>query len=266
MNNNSKSSSFASLFAGLVILLSLIVAVVVFIFLLGDGANFEGGDPVNGHPKNALGIIYKGGFIVPILMACAIITITVSIERFITLLVANGKKNLETFVKNVKGHLHTNNVSAAINECEEQKGSIGNAIGSVLHKYNEVAKDSQLNKEQKLAALDKELEEATQLEMPALNRNLPILSTLGSVATLIALLGTVIGMIKSFQAMGDGGGADPAKLSVGISEALINTVLGIGTSAVAIIFYNYFQSKIDSITYRIEEAGLSVKQTFSSNN
>jgi biopolymer transport protein ExbB len=266
MNNKSKSSSFASLFAGLVIVLALVVAVLIYIFVMGNESNFAGNDPVNGHPANALGIIYKGGFIVPILMACAIITITISIERFITLYIANGKRNLETFVWNVKNHLHTNNVSAAINECEEQKGSIGNAIGSLLHKYNQVAKDAQLDKEQKLAALDKELEEATQLEMPALNRNLPILSTLGSVATLIALLGTVIGMIKSFQAMGDGGGADPAKLSVGISEALINTALGIGTSAVAIIFYNYFQSKIDSISYRIEEAGMSVKQTFSSNN
>jgi biopolymer transport protein ExbB len=266
MSNNSKSSSFASIFASLVIVFALIASFAIYFLFMGDGSNFEGGDAVNGHPKNALGIIYKGGLIVPILMACAIITITVSIERFFTLTAANGKRNLEVFVANVKGHLSTNNISAAINECEEQKGSIGNAIGSVLHKYNQVAKDTQLNKEQKSAALDKELEEATQLEMPALNRNLPILSTLGSVATLIALLGTVLGMIKSFQAMGDGGGADPAKLSVGISEALINTALGIGTSAVAIIFYNYFQSKIDSISYRIEEAGMSVKQTFSQNN
>lgn len=266
MDQNKKSSNFASIFAGLVIVLALIVSFLIYLFLMGNGANFEGGDPVNGHPKNALGIIYKGGYIVPILMACAIITITVSIERFITLMAANGKSNLESFVRTVKSQLASNNIAAAINECEEQKGSIGNAIGAVLHKYVQVQKDSQLDKEQKLAAIDKELEEATQLEMPALNRNLPILSTLGSVATLIALLGTVLGMIKSFQAMGDGGGADPAKLSVGISEALINTALGIGTSAVAIIFYNYFQSKIDSISYRIEEAGMSIKQTFSSNN
>jgi biopolymer transport protein ExbB len=266
MDQNTKSSNFASMFAGLVIVLALVVSLLIYFFLMGNGSNFEGGDPTNGHPKNALGIIFKGGYIVPILMACAIITITVSIERFITLLVANGKNNLESFVRTVKSHLSGNNISAAINACEEQKGSIGNAIGSVLHKYKQVQGDAQLNKEQKLAAIDKELEEATQLEMPALNRNLPILSTLGSVATLIALLGTVLGMIKSFQAMGDGGGADPAKLSVGISEALINTALGIGTSAVAIIFYNYFQSKIDSISYRIEEAGMSIKQTFSSNN
>lgn len=266
MEQNKKSSSFASIFASLVIVLALVASFLIYFNLMGNAANFEGGDAVNGHPKNALGIVYKGGIIVPILMACAIITISVSIERFITLTVANGKSNLETFVRNVKIQLSGNNINGAIAACEEQKGSIGNAIGSVLHKYVQVQKDSQFNKEQKLAAIDKELEEATQLEMPALNKNLAILSTLGSVATLIALLGTVLGMIKSFQAMGDGGGADPAKLSVGISEALINTALGIGTSAVAIIAYNYFQAKIDSISYRIEEAGMSIKQTFSSNN
>ena len=66
------------------------------------------------------------------------------------------------------------------------------------------------------------------------------LSTIASVATLLGLLGTVLGMIKSFSALGSdsGGGSAANELSKGISEALYNTALGIGTSAIAIIFYN----------------------------
>ena len=82
----------------------------------------------------------------------------------------------------------------------------------------------------------KEVEEATALELPMLEKNLVFLSTIASVATLMGLLGTVLGMIKSFAALGEeGGGAAAAELSKGISEALYNTALGIGTSAIAII-------------------------------
>jgi biopolymer transport protein ExbB len=100
--------------------------------------------------------------------------------------------------------------------------------------------------------------------MPMLEKNLPILSTIASVGTLIALLGTVLGMIKSFSAMATAGQPDPVKLSVGISEALINTALGIGTSAIAIIIYNYLTARIDAMKYNIDEAGFSMTQTFSS--
>jgi biopolymer transport protein ExbB len=82
------------------------------------------------------------------------------------------------------------------------------------------------------------------------------LSTITSVGTLIALLGTVIGMIRSFSALGEAGGGGANELAVGISEALYNTALGIGTSALALIMYNVFTTKIDSITYGIDESGL----------
>ena len=100
-----------------------------------------------------------------------------------------------------------------------------------------------------------------------LEKNMMILSTLGTVATLVALLGTVMGMISAFQALGNGGGTpDSAALSVGISEALINTALGIGTSAIAIILYNFFTSKIDGLTYKIDEIGMSIQQSFAEFN
>jgi biopolymer transport protein ExbB len=66
--------------------------------------------------------------------------------------------------------------------------------------------------------------------------------------------------------MATAGAPDAVGLANGISEALINTALGIGTSAIAIIMYNYFTSKIDALTYGIDEAGYSIVQNFASKN
>ena len=76
----------------------------------------------------------------------------------------------------------------------------------------------------------------------------------------------VTGMIKSFQAMGEGGGADSAALSVGISEALINTAFGILTSWCAVVSYNTFTNKVDKLTYALDEVGYSIAQTYEANH
>jgi biopolymer transport protein ExbB len=100
------------------------------------------------------------------------------------------------------------------------------------------------------------------LETPLLERNLVVLSTIASTATMIGLIGTVMGMIRSFSALGEGGGAGSAtQLSIGISEALYNTALGIGASIVAIIFYNFFTNKVDRFVYLIDEASLNLVET-----
>jgi biopolymer transport protein ExbB len=83
-----------------------------------------------------------------------------------------------------------------------------------------------------------------------------------SVATLLGLIGTVLGMIKAFSALATSGAPDAVALANGISEALINTALGISTSTIATVMYNYFTSQIDEMTYRIDEAGFSIVQTF----
>jgi biopolymer transport protein ExbB len=119
-----------------------------------------------------------------------------------------------------------------------------------------------MDTEHKVLAIQKEIEEATTLELPTLERNLNILATIASVATLVGLFGTVLGMIRAFAALATAGAPDSTALATGISEALINTALGIGTSALAIIFYNFFTSRIDSMTYRIDEAGYSITQAF----
>src|SRR5439155_26267458 len=155
-------------------------------------------------------------------------------------------------------------VAGAKAECERQRGSIANVVNAGIYMFQQMEADKSMDKERKLLAIQKELEEATSLGLPMLSKNLVIISTIASIATLMGLLGTVIGMIRAFKALAQAGAPDAVALSTGISEALINTALGILTSAIAIIFYNFFTNKSDSLTYGMDEAGYSVVQTFAS--
>lgn len=262
-NQNAGSSKFSNIFAGAIILIALITGILVYKFILGDSSHFEGGDNTK-HPISGdyLGMMYKGGPLVPILMAAFIIVLATILERFFTLSVASGKGSIPTFVQKINSLLNNNQVDSAIAECDKQKGSVANVIREGLNKYKEMSVKAGLDKDQKVIAIQKEIEEATSLELPMLEKNLVILATISSVATLLGLLGTVFGIIRAFSAIATAGAPDAVALSTGISEALINTALGISTSATAIIFYNYFTTKIDGLTYGIDEAGFSISQTF----
>lgn len=248
--------------AFLVILACAVVAVCVFMFVMGDPANFEGNDPTNGHPINLLGTIYKGGFIVPILQTLFLTVIVLSVERWIALSSAQGKGNTSKFVAEIKKLLGENKIDAAMELCKKQRGSVASVVYNTLVKYKEMDANTSLSKEQKLTTLRNEVEEATALEMPALSQNLPIVATLTTLGTLVGLLGTVMGMIKSFQALATSGSPDSTALSTGISEALINTAFGIATGAFAVISYNFYTNKIDNLTYAIDEIGFSIVATF----
>jgi len=253
-----------SLFTALVIIGAIVVSYIIYSFVLGNPANFEGNNPENNAAKgNYLGIVYKGGAIVPILMSLLIIVLTFFVERLLTISKAKGA-NMTSFVSQIKTMLDTPNpnIAQAKALCDSQRGSVGAVVRAGLNKYQEMLNSPELDKDSKVAAIQKEIEEATTLELPMLERNLSILSTVASIATLVGLLGTVLGMIKAFAALATAGAPDAVALANGISEALINTALGIGTSALAIIFYNYFTTTIDGMTYSIDEAGYSVTQTF----
>jgi biopolymer transport protein ExbB len=263
MGNTKSSSNLNSVFALILIVAAVILAHLIFYFVMGSSSHFnDKGEPL---PGDYLGIMYKGGFIVPFLLAFFIIVIGVSIERGITLLGAKGKNALPDFVASVKAKLSANDVDGAIAACDAQQGSVGNVTFEVLNRYKVVAADSSLSKDKKLDALQKEVEEATMLELPGLEKNLTIVATLASVSTLFALLGTVIGMIKAFAALSTSGSPDPSALATGISEALVNTALGIFTSAIAIVAYNFFTSKVDDLTHKIDEIGFAVRQHFIAN-
>ena len=259
-----KSASFTGIkSAGLVMVCCLVLAICIYHFLLGNPANFMNNDP-NNHPLpgNFLGTIYKGGVIVPIIQTLLLTVLALSIERYFAIRSAFGRGSLTKFVKNIKEALASGDMRKAQEVCHAQRGSVANVVTATLRKYQEMENDNTVTKEQKILAIQKELEEATALELPMMEQNLPIIGTITTLGTLMGLLGTVIGMIRSFAALAAGGSADSMALSQGISEALINTAFGILTGALAVISYNYFTNKIDKLTYSLDEVGFSIVQTF----
>jgi len=262
-NSSSFKSKFESAFASVSILVAFLVAYLLFTQLMGDPVNFEGGNP-KGHPLpgNYMGMLYKGGPIVPVLMTCILVLLIFVVERFITLRKAQGKDSLDAFVSNIQTLTAKDKIEEAIKACDTQKGSLANVTKAGLERYRDLESDKTLEKDQKITSMKQALEEASALELPMLSKNMVILSTLASISVLIGLIGTVLGMIRAFSALAQAGAPDALALSSGISEALINTAFGISGSTFAIVFFNYFSSKIDGYTFKIDEAGFSLTQTF----
>ena len=262
-----KSSSFVdvlnSIFAPVAIIVAFIVAWILYKNVMGNPVNFVEGN-INGHPLpgNYLGMVYKGGMIVPILMTIVLTLLIFVVERAVTLWRVQGKAPLKTFVAKIQALLAEDKIEDALAACDKQKGSLANVLRAGLVRYRNLEADKELEKDQKITSMKQALEEATALELPMLSRNMVILSTIVSIAVLIGLIGTVLGMIRAFGALAQSGAPDALALATGISEALINTAFGITGSTIAVIFYNYFSSQIDSYTYKIDEAGFSLTQTF----
>jgi biopolymer transport protein ExbB len=249
--------------AGPVILVCGILALVTFIFVFGNPANFINNDP-NNHPLpgNFYGIVYKGGYVVTSIITLFMATMVLAVERFFALTKAKGKGNLINFVYDVKIELRKGNITAAEALCAKQKGSVAAIVDAGLKKYKEMESETGLTKEAKINEIKLEVEEATALELPSLQQNLPVVATISTLGTLLGLFGTVLGMIRSFSAMATEGAPDAVALSAGISEALVNTAAGIGTGALAIIVYSYYTGKIDNMTYAIDEIGFALTQTY----
>ncbi len=260
-NQKTTSGGFNFMSALVAIVVSIVMGIIIYTVILGASGNFD----AEGHPKpgNYLGMMYKGGFIVPLLIGILIIVVTFSIERIITIARAKGKGNTTSFIKNIKAMIGAHQYDDALAACDVQQGSLANVVRAGVEKLKSIHGDGAMNKETKVAALQKEIEEATSLELPMLSKNLVIISTCASIATLWGLIGTVLGMIRSFAALAAAGAPDTNALSQGISEALINTALGITASVIGIIMYNYFSTRVDAITYSMDEAGFTIVQSVS---
>ena len=249
--------------AGIVVLCCFIIAVAFFTIVCKDSLNLfhlfdEKGEPIDG---NVFATISKGGYVIPLIMTLLLTVIALSFERLFALNRAKGKGNLVKFVEQAKAKLEAGDIAGARQLCDSQKGSVASILRAGLIRYEDVEKIN-LNNDEKAAIIQKEIEEATALELPTLEQNLPVIATISTLGTLFGLLGTVLGMIKSFSAMGHEGAPDSTKLAVGISEALMNTAMGIGTGALAIISYGYFSGTVQNITNAVDEVGFAIGQTY----
>ena len=163
--------SFGNTFSMMIIPVAFIASELIFELVFGDPSHFVGGNnenpPLSG---DYFGTVYAGGFIVPIIMTCLLTVLMLFFERFFTITKASGKGRLASFMGKIKISLNSNQIEEAKAACDKQKGCVASVVKSGLEKYEEVAKSQEMDKDQKIAAIQKEVEEATSLELPGLEK------------------------------------------------------------------------------------------------
>ncbi len=208
---------------------------------------------------NAPTYIKQGGPLLVVGLTCLFLVLTFTFERFIVLWRAGGRSSAPAFLRTLKDSLVAGRIEEAVETCKRQGGCLANVIGAGLARYHAIRGTSK-DQEALINETRRALREANALESPLLERNLTALSTLASIATLVGLLGTTIGMIRSFQAMSHAGAPDATQLALGISEALVNTALGLVTAIVGTVLYNYFTARVDGFNTQTEETAYEVLQ------
>ena len=207
--------------------------------------------------------MYQGGPLVGTLILLVILETSFIIERLWSLRKAQGKGSMPEFLNNVRKKLHDGDVEGAVTLCGQQRGSAANVIRAGLERYKQ-ARAEGASKDRIVSETQAAIQEANGLEVPLLERNLIALSTIASIATMIGLLGTVIGMIRSFAALGHTGAVDAQKLAIGISEAHVNTAGGLFVAIVGIVTYNVFVTRVDNFNYMMDEASYEAVQLLAS--
>ncbi len=207
--------------------------------------------------------VYKGGPLVVLLIMIFIMLLVFIIERYFSLYaVAKGKSSVQVFFKKLITLLQGDDFDGALAACDKQRGTTANVLRAGIERYREIKGEAAYDSEKKLQLTQTAIEEANALEGPLLERNLIALSTIASIATMVGLLGTTIGMIRAFAATGnvEGGVIDATALATGISEALVNTAGGLLSGILGIFFYNFFVNKVDAFNYTTDEATFEVMQ------
>jgi len=199
----------------------------------------------------------QGGPLLVLGLVLLFLVTTFAIERAVVLARAGGRGGLSVFMRNIKSTVQEGQMEKALEACKKQGGCLGNVIGAGLGRYH-MGQGSGATDKEVLEDTKRTIEEATALESPILERNLSALSTIASIATMLGLLGTTIGMIRAFKAMGQAGAPDAVQLAVGISEALVNTALGLLTGIIGIVLYNYYAARVDNFMSAIEETSFEV--------
>ncbi|MBM3262917.1 MAG: MotA/TolQ/ExbB proton channel family protein [candidate division Zixibacteria bacterium] len=225
-------------FIGIILVACFVVSTIIFYTMLPE-------------------FVQKGGPLVIVLMVLTMMDITFIIERVLTLKKAGGAKSQVQFLRDAMEAIRKGEMDKAIGLCNQQRGTMANVLRAGLERFQTVSKEN-LTSDRQVAEIRRAIEEANALETPLLERNLIALQTIATISTLVGLLGTTIGMIRSFQAMAKEGAPDAIMLSLGISEALINTAGGLTAAIMGIVAYNYFINKVDQFTYAVDEVSQEV--------
>jgi biopolymer transport protein ExbB len=190
-------------------------------------------------------------------MVLTMLDITFIIERSMSMRKAKGKRSQVAFLRDTMDAIRKNDIGTAMNHCNTQQGTMANVLRAGLERFQSVS-DENLTSDRQVAEIKRAFDEANALETPLLERNLIALQTIATIATLVGLLGTTIGMIRAFSAMANEGAPDAIQLALGISEALINTAGGLAAAIMGIVAYNYFVNKVDQVVYAVDEVSQEV--------
>lgn len=195
-------------------------------------------------------ILEIGGVVMWFLLAFSVVALAFIIERAIAL--RRAKINVNEFLAKIRKALLVNrSVRDAIKICEQYRGPVASIMKAGLVKYGQPKED-----------IEKTIENAALYEMGRLERGLTVLATIANVAPLLGFLGTVTGMIASFDALAEAGLSNPGLVAVGIKEALYTTAAGLFIAIPVQIAYNFFMSRINRFVRDIETAANMLLEAF----
>jgi biopolymer transport protein ExbB len=202
--------------------------------------------------SGALGYMYKGGFFMWPILALGVLALGVIIERFRALMMLNTKaESLRTEVGRL---LEADQVEEALNLCDREQGPVPAILGAGLRKYvvaRRLGYDPAKIEEQVVKGMD----DYSIHIVAAMEKHLPVLATVSSAAPMLGFLGTVQGMVISFEEIAASQGGDIVKLAAaGIMVSLLTTVLGLIVGIPAFIAFNYFTSAINRFVLDVEES------------
>jgi|GEM_PF-531023 len=199
-----------------------------------------------------LELMIHGGWAMWIITFCSIVALAVTMERLQAFRRANVDS--EDLLDRVSAKLETGDLDSAIEVCNQSPGPVAETLKTGLRKLVFL---------ERLGKKPEEIEEGIVAAMQEhgghvvewLERNLTTLATVASMAPMLGMLGTVVGMINAFGEVGRMGNLTPEAVSKGISEALICTASGLFVAAVATVEYNYFTTRVNRFTLKVQAAG-----------
>jgi biopolymer transport protein ExbB len=191
-----------------------------------------------------LDLFQKGGVVMYPLLACSLVSLTLILER--SLFWIREKRAADNAVVDEVLEL------ARVQEYQKIKARAEGAVDYVVRVLvcGLVHREFSLSKAMEMAAMD---------EIKRMKRYLPVLDTLITAAPLLGILGTVIGIIHSFDMLGQAGIQDPQAVTSGIAQALITTAAGLMIAIFTLFPYNYFMSKVEKAAVRIEKYATSLE-------
>lgn len=194
---------------------------------------------------NVWELAVKGGWIMIVLALLSVVGVYIFIERFTTL--RKAVKQNPRFMQCIRDNVKDDDIKSATNYCMNEDTPIARVVERGLKNINLTA-----------PAIREGLDNSANIEVAALEKGLPILSTIAAVAPMIGFLGTVTGMVQAFWEMANAGNnIDISLLSGGIYEAMVTTVGGLIVGIVAIFAYNFLVVRVDKVQNDLENGIIS---------